>query len=351
VGISILIAHLLASPPSPWKQTLLDGKLFVGISMVPLGFILGNPFAVLDYSAFVSDFMYNLSVAPVYEGITSGHSYLTFFSRVIELIGLPAFAVFSILIAFCLYFLLKGKMDSGERKAYGLLFSVFALYYLYIGSYPRLPTRFALPVVPIWMMLAGPVLRVRPRFRFLAAGMGAAILAYNVVCSAFIGERFLNDPRMQAQTWVQQNVPNGILFEYSSYSPVWNRLPGVSVNKRKMPFISGRSRLFEEVLEEDIWAMSSLEEVEKGGEKPLQWYTLDQLMVRNPDYIAVDSLYYSRFMGNPYYPSIEEFFVQLMNEQYPYEIVFDQETGQVPGWLYPKEIDFLTNRITIFERR
>ncbi len=351
VGIAIPVAHVLASRRSSWKGALLDGKLLGGLLMVPLGFILGNPYAVLDYPAFVTDFMYSLSVTPVYEGVTSGTGYLPFFSRMVDLIGLPTFLLSCAFVVFSAYYLVSGRLGPLERNSYALLFSVFALYYLYIGSFPRLPTRFVLPVVPFWVMLAAPVLRNPPRFRILAAGAAIGVLAYNSICSAFVGVRFLEDPRMQAQIWVQQNVPNGSLFEYSAYSPVWNRLPGVDVTKRKMPFVSGRSRLFEEILDEDAWVMQSLEDMEKSGDKPLEWYTQDQLAARDPDYVAVDSRYYLRFISNPYYPSLEQFFLELLNENYGYEIVFDKGASEAPGWIYPRDIDFLDNRITILRRK
>jgi hypothetical protein len=351
VGVAMPVAHLLASRRSSWRQALLDGRLLGGLLMVPIGFIFGNPYAALDYPAFVADFMYNLSVTPVYEGTTSGHGYLLFFSRMVDLVGLPAFVLSCVLVVVSAYCVVSRRVDPCHRISYALPFSVFALYFLYLGSFPRLPTRFVLPAVPFWLMIAGPILRNPPRLRIFAAGTAIAVLTYNLSCSAFVGARLLEDPRMQAQLWVQQNVPSGSLFEYSAYSPVWNRLPGVNVTKRKMPFVSGRSRLFEEILDEDLWVMKSLEDTEKSGEKPLEWYTKDQLAARNPDYIAVDSRYYLRFMANPYYPSMDQFFMELLDEKYGYEIVFAKGTNEVPGWIYPRDIDFLENQITILRRK
>ena len=77
-------------------------------------------------------------------------------------------------------------------------------------------------------------------------------------------------------------------------------------------------------------------------------------MTRKPDYISIDSLYYKRFFqerNKELYPEIEHFFTALLNEQYPYKIIFDQESKVPPAWIYPQRIDFLHNRIIIFARK
>ncbi len=75
-------------------------------------------------------------------------------------------------------------------------------------------------------------------------------------------------------------------------------------------------------------------------------------MTRKPEYIAVNSLYYDRFIDGPsggHYPVIKQFFEDLLDEKYPYKIVFDEETKKYFPWLYPREIDFLRNRMTILK--
>ena len=37
----------------------------------------------------------------------------------------------------------------------------------------------------------------------------------------------------------------------------------------------------------------------------------------------------------------------LLSEEFPYHIVFDGEPQNVPAWVYPKDIDFTHNRVTI----
>ena len=51
------------------------------------------------------------------------------------------------------------------------------------------------------------------------------------------------------------------------------------------------------------------------------------------------------------YPSIAAYFEDLLDERYPYKIVFDQASRPMPIWTYPREIDFQSNRITILTRK
>ena len=78
-------------------------------------------------------------------------------------------------------------------------------------------------------------------------------------------------------------------------------------------------------------------------------------MTREPDFIVADSRYYQRFtepgLRRDLYPSMQEFYVTLFNEQYPYEIAYDDESKAIPAWIYPQDIDFLHHRITIFARK
>jgi hypothetical protein len=92
--------------------------------------------------------------------------------------------------------------------------------------------------------------------------------------------------------------------------------------------------------------VSSGEITDKEGDVNDADFTLEALEKRNPEYVALDS--------NAYRGAVDEvvktYFASLLNGSYPYQIVFDLETAPSPGWLYPKDIDFLNNRITILKR-
>ncbi|NEP02310.1 MAG: hypothetical protein F6K58_27365 [Symploca sp. SIO2E9] len=358
IGINIVVAHLLTLSPIswksiPWKELFLSKKLLVGLSMVVSGFVIGNPFSVLDYSTFISDFLYNFTVTPVYGGET-GHSYWKFFSRIIEIIGFPSFIFFAIA---CLFSLYLAFINRGQRLQIGgilLVLSAGLLYYYKFGSFPRLPTRFVLPIVPLWLIMSGPFWnKLKPNKIALSLVLIVAI-SYNVACSFYVGKRFSEDPRMVAQEWVKENIPENSYIESSGYTPKWNKIPGVKLRQKNLPFIDGRRRLFEQLFKDNPEILKELKgEATKENLIIAQWYSLEQLRKRRPDYIAIDSLYYQRFLESKsdLYPSMNQFFQDLLNEKYPYKIVFDQESKVPPAWVYPQQIDFLHNRIIIFARK
>jgi hypothetical protein len=360
VGITIVVAHLLFCKPRSWKSwqtTLLNHKLLVGLSMVVVGFIAGNPFSVITFSNFIAGFWYNYKVTPVYDGTPSTQtSYIKFFTLFTELIGLPTLIIFGFAFLFAFYFLFTTKENEIAKKGVLLLLSVFLLYYYKFGDFPRLEVRFVMPIVPFWLMLSGAFWKsLRVRQTAIVAGL-VLLLSYNSVSSFYVGKRFTEDPRMQAQAWVQANVPANSSVESSAYTPNWNALDGVKVEDQRMPFVTGRRKLFEELFKDDPWLLSMIrkrEGTEQEEQEKLKWYSISALTERNPDYVVAGSIYYNRFSQPVFeqrYPSVKQFFSTLVEAASPYKVVFDQASEKPPFWVYPREIDWVDNRITILER-
>jgi hypothetical protein len=354
VGITIVSAHwlfLAREQPRDRKAYFFDARLVLGIAMVGVGFVAGNPFSVLDYRTFKSDFLYNYIVAPVYEGQT-GYSYGRFFSAMIELIGVPAFVVLSIEVLVSMYSTLWIRAERIQWSTMLLCLSAFALYYVKFGAFPRLETRFVLPIMPFWLILSGPFWSKAGCFKLALPVVLVALLGYNLVCSFYVGFRFLEDPRIAAEAWVRQNIHRAGTIESDIYSPAW-RARENELRDVRMPFVSGRERLFERLFKDNSFILGPKENRQKTDEM-LRWYSLDELLTRKPDFIAADSLYYGRFtdpgVRRKLYPSMAVFYEALLNEQYPYKIIFDKESSAVPVWVYPREIDFLHNRITILAK-
>jgi hypothetical protein len=354
IGFSIVVAHLISLRivnwrQIPWKNILLSKQLISGLAMVAVGFLVGNPFAVLDYPEFSSGFLYNYMVAPVYEGQT-GHSFLRFFGRMIEIIGLPVFLVSMIAFVFALIALLFWKEEWKRKATFLLCLSVFVPYYIEFGLFPRLETRFVLPIMPLWLLMCGLIWEKVQPDKIAFSSLLAILIGYNLICSSYIGWRFLDDPRLQAEAWVQKNMPAGSTVEKDMYSPTWMYLPDVHANVTVMPFVTGRERLFS-VLFPNNEFINGTREDQMAAEKDVAWFSEAELYKRHPDYVVIDSLYYQRFMEpgirRDLYPSMYKYFDSLLKEKSVYHIVFDQESHEVPGWVYPKEIDFTYNRVTI----
>ena len=353
IGIAIVVAHILSVHSISWQKLILDRKLFISLALVPTGFLIGNPFALLDYYNFTSDFLYNYIVTPVYDGSASTkHGYGNFLLYFAENIGFPSLIVFTVALLFSIYFLFTAEKKIFEVKGILLTFSFILLYYYKFGSFPRLEARFVTPIVPFWLIVSGPFWnKIKPNTMFVA-GLLTILISYNLVCSFYVGKRFAEDPRMQAQEWVKKNIPEGSSIESSQYTPKWNLLPGVNLQDERMPSVSGRRKRFEQMFSSDSWVIKEVKKREEDTTKT-RWYLLKELMKRQPDYIAVNSKQYSRFFKNEtasLYPSIKEFYSKLLNEEYPYKIVFDRASQSVSKWLYPQQLSFVDNRITILKK-
>ncbi|WP_414576208.1 ArnT family glycosyltransferase [Anabaena sp. CCY 9402-a] len=354
VGIGIVLAHLLSYNELAWKKILFSKKLILSLLTVVMGFLIGNPFALINYRQFVSDFLYNYITTPIYNGEITGTNYFTFFSIYIrEIVGLPSLIILNVAILYSLYITFSSK-EKKSIKGVLLVLTVFIIYYYKFANFPRLETRFILPIVPFWLMLSGPFWNQIKSNKAAISVILVIIISYNTVCSLYVGKRFSDDPRMVAQEWVKRNIPELSSIENTAYIPTWNRLPGVKLKSRNMPFISGRGKLFQEILtskfKEDSWIIKRWRESQKSDQN-LNFYSQEDLAKRRPKYIAINSLYYERFFNNAnlkeLYPEINQFFNSLISEEYSYKKIFDQESKIPPAWAYPHNIDFLHNRTII----
>ena len=358
IGITIVVAHIISCSSSSWKsiawkQMLLSKKLVLGLSMVVIGFVAGNPFSILDYYTFKNDFLYNYIVTPVYDGQT-GHSYWTFFWHIIEVIGLPSFL--TCLIAVCFSFILTVAKRSKRIQGGTILLSlsVLLLYYYKFGSFPRLETRFVLPLVPFFLIASGSFWNQIKQHKTAISVLLTIIITYNVVCNYYVGKRFLEDPRTIVRSWVKEHIPENSSIESDIYTPWWSDIPGVKLKETITPNVNGRERLFARIFKNNLFIVGSEADREK-EEQLIKWYSLEELVKRNPDFIAINSLYYQRFIepGEKHilYPSMNQYFQDLLHEKLPYKIVFDLESKRPPAWVYPQDIDFLHNRVTILVRK
>lgn len=357
IGFTIVVAHVLSFRIAswkqiPWKEMLFHKNLIAGLGMVIVGFLVANPFALLDYPAFSSGFLYNYMVAPVYEGQT-GHSFIRFFGRMIEIIGLPFFIVSAIAFLLAAAAVLLGREEWQKRATFLLCLSVLIPYYIQFGMFPRLETRFVLPIMPLWLLTSGMFWEKLKSSKVTLGLLLTFLIGYNLICSAYVGRRFLDDPRLSAEAWVKKNMPVGSTVEKDIYSPTWMYMPELQANVTVMPFATGRERLFEFLFPNNEF-INGTQEDHWIAEANIAWFTESELIARQPDYVVINSLYYQRFtqpgIRQDLYPSMDEYFSSLLSEKFPYHIVFDQESESVPVWVYPREIDFTHNRVTILVR-
>lgn len=346
-----------------WRDLFFGRELAIGLAMVPVGFLAGSPYVLIDYRKFATDFVYNYKVTPHYGGHIAGHGYLKFFGRIVEVLGLPG--SFLILVAALVSLLIVITARNFRRPnaaTFALAGSAFLLYFARFGAPPRVETRFVLPAVPLLLLMAGPFLQALATQRVWACALLFPILFYNSLCCLFVGKRFAEDPRMSAQFWIETHIAPGWLIESSHTSPHWKKLPGLKaveldaanpkwtkaeandVIDLRMPHASGRSELFAQIFENDPWVQEHAKVYEPEADERL--FTVDALEKRQPRIITVYSLDYEVPS-----PLVRKYYSDLLAQRFSYDIVFDAASREPPRWVYPRQIDFVRGRITILARR
>lgn len=227
------------------------------------------------------------------------------------------------------------------------------LYYYKLGSFPRIEARFILPIVPFFLIASGCFWHQLRSNKVIVALLVLLIISYNSVCSTLVGTRFLNNPRIQAKEWAEQYISKNSSVEVDVYSTLTDQ-QNLKLKEISSPNVSGRNRIFDQIFKGAPFIVGYKEDQRREDEM-VNWYSLFELSKRQPDFISVNSLFYNRFMEpglkRDLYPSMYQYFRELIHEQYFYQIVFAQESKQSPAWIYLQDIDFLHNRAIIFARK
>jgi hypothetical protein len=169
-----------------------------------------------------------------------------------------------------------------------------------------------------------------------------------------VGLRFADDPRIAAEAWVRQHVARDRSIESDVYSSDWRDAVGPELRTTVGPFVTGRDRLFARIFPGDRFILGS-DDDRRLAEEMVEWYSIPALTARDPDYVAMDSLYYGRFVEpgvrRDLYPEMFEFYDTLLTERARYRIVFDRRSTDLPWWIYPRDMDFTHHRVTILGRQ
>ncbi len=337
VAVALPLAHFLA--PGGFAAAWRRRSFYICGLSVPLAFVLANPYSVLDARKFAADFMFNYTVTPVYSGAT-GTGYGKFIACFPEIFGWPLVLLMPV-IALLGLLSLFGPNQSDARKASLILAAVFLLYFWEIGSFPRMETRFVLPIAPVLLLMIAPgwqALVVRPAF---LTAIVASLALYGLGSGWALGNTFAGDARMAAIEWARANFPSFAKVESAGACPKWTFLEDRKIEVQAFPSGRRRDQVFREKLGENKWVAARL--AASDGRREANFLTPEGLHLRDPDYITVDSFYLGEKDAVP-------FMEALMQGKLGYRIVFEKQSPAPPRWAYPRRPDFTGGKFYILAR-
>jgi len=304
---------------------------------VPLGFIIGNPYSIIDWSKFKGDFFYNYTVTPVYNGSSSGTGYSKFFQCFYEIFGIPG----TWLIAACCItgaiWLLRNRKNTGAINVWLLASAVFAFYAYKIGSFPRIETRFVVPAAPFAIIMAFSGIEAYRNFKVVFTPIIAVIVAFNLVCGFYVCRLFAEDPRNVAIDYYKKHLKEGFVMEYSESLP---KPEALSVKGKCLKMQMGLERVekFREMFKKDANLLSMVEKKENQVEA--DWFSIDERKKRGTDFVIWSTIDLEGIIRHHY--------EALFAESNGYEKIYDASSPSTPDWVYPKYTEFLRNRTTIW---
>ena len=340
VAIALPIAHLLAySSGNPILAALKRKSAWVCGICVPLGFLIGNPYTVIDWKKFKSDFMYNYTVTPVYNGVTTGNGYKKFFESFYEIFGIPGSMFLIVSLVLGLIYITSSIRKSKAWHLWLMSAAVFALYTYKIGAFPRVETRFVLPAAPFVLIMASAGFVILLNARIILMPVLLGIVCYNIACCWWTGRLFWNDPRNFVPQFAKQKLQNGGIVEWSKSNPKLEALP-VKLQILQIQTGLERSAMFDKMFADDpeMHAMVKQKEVQITPE----WFSVENRKARGTNYIIWSTIDLEGIVRKHY--------DNLFNESSGFRVIYDAESPKQPSWVYPKRTEFTRNRTTIWEK-
>ena len=340
VAIALPLAHLLGSRGNPLLACLKRPAAWICGLAVPIGFLIGNPYAVLDWPKFHSDFFYNYTTTPVYGGQTAGTGYAAFFQTFPEIIGWPAMIIVILGVFAGILGLATSLRRTDAWKLSLLALAVFVLYTWKIGSFPRMTTRFVLPMAPFLLIIAATGFGVLARAKWIFVPALIVTIAYNLVCGWWVGELFRGDPRMRLLDVVRGQIVGHAVVEVSKSIPGISLMPGRDIRTVRMPGAIERGMLFDKMFADND-EMRKLSGKWKSSDGP-EWFSKENREKRGSGWIIWSSNDVEKIVSAEY--------LALFDRASGFEVIFDGASPVRPRWAYPHQPDFIENRATVWKK-
>lgn len=209
--LTVFMAHAIAqrNAGASWRHTLFSSVL-IKISLCALtGFVLGTPYAVLDFKSFASGLL-----AQIFHS-KSGHlgvaesGFFGYFTGVVPGGGMGLGLMIAVFAGMLFSFL-------PPRRHHWLLFSFPLFFYLLMGNSALKVDRYLIPAIPFWCIYAGffvARLSAMLSHRGWPKRTAAVALAFIFSASSLYAAgkwcwiAVQSDTRVQAANWMEASIP------------------------------------------------------------------------------------------------------------------------------------------------
>lgn len=215
-ALLIPVAHFLRCD----SRGIRDARLYLALATMPVAFLIGTPYALLDWPKFIEDVLYEYTHYSTGSLGMEGTPLRWYLSYAYRVEGLVAFlAVVAIVVGWL-----------RKRKEVVLLSSFVMVYFVFIAIFTVRNGRTFLPIVPFLCILAALALAELSDIAQQHSGHKHWLLAGLIILSAFGLARSLErvfrsghhltqeDARATAAVWVNANIPEGSKLAVESYS-------------------------------------------------------------------------------------------------------------------------------------
>jgi hypothetical protein len=178
------------------------------------------------------------------------------------------------------------------------------------------------------------------RVRWITVPAVACVVVFNLSCGWWIGELFRKDPRNEVLAFASEHIPSDAVVEVSASIPRLLDLPDKDYVVHKIPSGIDRWENFSErfASDEDVMKVVAKRKTPLG----LDWFSPQERDKRNPAWIFWSSIDIEK--------STKPFHDALLGPGSGYRIVWDGASPKVPPWVYPRNTEFLKNRVTILTK-
>ncbi|MFQ5902872.1 MAG: ArnT family glycosyltransferase, partial [Candidatus Binatia bacterium] len=285
VAISLLTAHLIAVKMKANTVGIFSRKAWVAAALVPIAFLIGTPYSLLDWNNFLIDLWHQKAEVSRHLPIFDRAGILLFENPMLAL-GVSVYLCF-----------LGGMVRCLLRRSWAdiLLLCFPTAYLAFLLVTGGLQHRYLVTVLPFFCLLAGlflvdtiGTLTKRFTLSLVSAGtiMAVAIVAlvFQPLSQSIALDLSLSqlDTRTQAKEWIERNISEGSRIAIESFGPpllsaprpVQNRKPNPTTEKwwKHRGKISGRliyarlksSRLGQEWKKYDVLIERERDNAQKG---------------------------------------------------------------------------------------